>query len=169
MPFGRANLQHWARAALLPVLIAGATACGVTKEAAFTRGRGSDPCIQSIPACASLYAKCILDAERYTRQRFPQASPFRFLVEAPAQARIAVSLFFAEQQSAGSDTQIYWNEPGCADAERWASEGEDLFARAEDTGFMTEAAQVQQSGEHLIEVFSDLQGEVLISVDVESP
>ena len=161
-------MSAWYRSAAALVALA-LCACDPSAEAAFVADRSLDPCIQAVPACPSLYAACELDEESYGRRVFPDEAPFRFLVHADANTRIEVLLFFAALQEAGTTTEVYWNEPACADVYRWDSGGRDLFVAAEDTGFVSMTQAVQSSGDHLIEIFSDMQAEVLVAVDVHDP
>lgn len=159
---GRILLAAIAAATLAP-------GCTPTAEERFTERRSFDPCVQAIPACPPLFAACVLDDARYARQRFPEAAPFRFAVYAEALDTIEVRLFFAEQQTPGLVTDLYWNEPGCSDAYHEGSDGRDLFAEAERLGYIRREAQVLEEGFHLIELFTDMTAEVLIAVSVVRP
>ena len=142
-------------------------ACDPTSEDAFIAGRAFDPCLQSIPACPGLFASCTLDETRYARATFP--GEFRFLVKAEAGHEINVVVFLAQQRDSGLDTQIFWNEPGCSDVYRYDSEGRDLFELAEETNIIEEKQTVFEGGEHLIEIFTDMQADVLITTEVIIP
>ena len=124
------------------------------------------PCLQHIPACPSLYASCALNSTTYARERFPDASPFRFLVDALPRESIEITIFFVEQQDAGLDTRILWYEPGCSDIYVYKSEGADLFAEAKDSNTISRKETVYEGGDHLNEIFTDIQAEVDIAVDV---
>lgn len=139
-------------------------ACDPGAEAEFTRGKALDACLQTIPACPGQYAACVLDSSRYAERRFPGA--FSFLVDAPPEAEIEIAMFLRDQRDAGFDTRIFWNEPGCSDVHVFESEGRDLFTEAEDTGIIFKKETVYEGGEHLIEIISDMQANVLVSVDV---
>jgi hypothetical protein len=157
----RGPLRAWLVAGLSAAALAG---CNAGSEAAFTSGRAYDPCIQVLPACPSLVAACVLDETRYTRRSFP--GDFRFLVRADPEAKIEVLIFLAEQRDAGMATLIDWNEPGCADVYRYDSEGRNLFQEVEDTHLITKKQSVYEGGEHLIQIISDMQAKVDISVQV---
>lgn len=131
-------------------------------------GRSQDPCLEEIPACPQTgFAECILDPRRYTERAFPGI--FNFLVEVDANTEIEVVLLLAEQRDAGLQTQITWNEPGCSDSYSYESEGADLFAEARDTGLLMRKKEVLEDGEHLIEIDSDMQAWVLITVNYKDP
>ncbi|MBI3180445.1 MAG: hypothetical protein HYZ27_12335 [Deltaproteobacteria bacterium] len=155
------------KALFLCALAAVAGGCA-SPEDDFIRGRSLDPCGQHIAACPGQFALCILNSTKYTRQRFPDASPFLFLVSAFQGDTIEVSMFFTDQNDAGLDTQIWWYELGCYDYEVYRSNGADIFEEAGTTNIFSRKAQVYDNdqGDHLIEIQSDMQAEVLITVDV---
>jgi hypothetical protein len=149
------------------LLVAALAACDPSSEEEFTKGRSYDPCLQTIPACPGLVGRCTLDGSRYARQTFP--GDFRFMVNANAGHIIQVLLYFADQRDAGLSTQIFWNEPGCSEVYVFDSEGRNLFAETEDLNLFTEKREVAETGEHLIEIFSDMQAEVLVTAEVVIP
>jgi hypothetical protein len=155
-------------AALLLVGVA-AVACDPTSEDAFTVGKSLMPCLQNIPACAGLFATCELNSTTYAQQRFPDDSPFRFLVAALPREKIEVVMFFVGQSDVGLDTRILWYEPGCSDVYTYKSDGENLFAEAEETGAISRKETVFEGGDHLVEIFSDMQALVDITVNVTVP
>ena len=157
-------LTTYAIAALAGGALAG---CDPLSEEEFLRGRSYDPCLQTIPACPGLFASCTLDETRYSRMTFP--GEFRFLVRAEAGQDIAVVIFLAQQRDAGLQTLIYWNEPGCSEVYAYDSEGRDLFQESEETSLIEERRTMLETGEHLIEIFSDMQADVLISARVIIP
>ncbi len=153
---------------LAVALIGAATgACGRDARAEFVYGRSEDACLQVIPACPSMYAFCNLDEARYAEVVFPRQSPFRFLTVAGAGDTIDVHVFFEQKHDVGSSTTIYWYEPGCTDYQKQSSEGRDLFAEAEGPGSITRRQAVAQTGEHLVEIFSDMQASVLVEISID--
>ncbi len=146
-------------------LILGLGSCG-DGEASLS-GRAEDPCIQSIPACPGLFAQCVLDPASYARVRFPGS--FRFFANVEAGHEVEVVLYFADQRDSGIDTKIFWNEPGCTDIHEYKSQGLNLFVESEDTGVFTVRRQMIESGEHLIEVFSDMDADTLVTVNIHIP
>ncbi len=130
-------------------------------------GRAEDPCLQAIPACPAIFAECTLDPSRYARVRFPGS--FKFLTDIGAGFRLVVYLMFATQREPGEDTKIFVYEPGCSDVQDYESKGANLFLAAEGTGTFSQTVIVEKSGEHLVEIVSDMQADVLITVDFELP
>jgi hypothetical protein len=154
---------------LAALCLLGTAGCDPTSEEAFTAGKSLVPCVQNIPACAGLFATCELNSTVYAQQRFPDDSPFRFLVSALPREKIEVVLFFVGQHDAGLDTRILWYEPGCSDVYTYKSDGENLFAEAEETGSISRKETVYEGGDHLVEIFSDMQALVDITVLVTVP
>ncbi len=145
------------------------TACDPSSEEAFTRGKSIVPCVQHIPACPSLYASCELNETTFARVRFPSDSPFRFMVAARPEEIIVVTMFFVTQADAGLDTRILWYEPGCSDVYQYKSDGRNLFEEAEENNTIVREKTVFDGGDHLVEIFTDLQAETLIGVKVDVP
>jgi hypothetical protein len=144
-------------------------ACDPNSLENHVKGRSLAPCVQHIPACASLYAACELNDTTYAQVDFPADSPFRFVVAARPEEQIAVTLFFVAPADAGLDTRILWYEPGCSDVYSYESEGRNLVEEAEETGTVTREQVVYDGGDHLIEIFTDLQSETVVTVEVSVP
>lgn len=149
------------------LMLVGLAACGGGTEADFVQGRAENPCIQSLPACPGLFAACSLNDKNYARVTFP--GTFSFLVDAEESYDIEVMVFFSDPRDAGRETQILWHEPGCTDVYVYDSAGRDLFDEARGTGFVSETEQVFESGEHLLEIISDMQADVIVAVNVIVP
>ena len=143
--------------------------CDPGSEAAFVHGRSLVPCDQNIPACPGEFALCTLNSTTYARQTFPDASPFRFLVSALPREYIEITLYFVTQQDVGLRTNIYWNEPGCFFSSSYKSQGADLFQEAEETNTITRKEPVDEGGEHLIVIDTDMRAEVIVAIDVTVP
>ena len=159
------KLQATALATLAAAL---GTASGCSGGGYAIAGRSLDPCLETIPACQPPnQAACVLSATRYAEYWFPGL--FQFLVDVERGHEMEVVLFFAEQREPGNATSITWNAPGCSDAEFWDSEGADLFFEARDVGSITRRSVATQTGEHLIQIDSDMQALVLITVNLYIP
>jgi hypothetical protein len=130
-------------------------------------GRHLDPCLENLPACTRASASCVLDPATYAEQRFPGV--FSFLVDVDAGNELEVLIFFAEQNDAGQQTQIVWNEPGCSDQTVYNSGGADLFYEARDVGVLSRKAEIKEDGEHLLEIDSDMRALTLITVEIVVP
>ena len=149
---------------LLSVIALSAVACDADGSRAFTSGRSINECQESIPACADTYANCELDDSQYIELRLPAS--VSFLVGSRAEDTIRVELFIRNVLDVGLQTIITWNEPGCSDLYLWDSRGEDFVSESRDTNIFSQERTVEQPGEHLIQFFSDMNGEVLLGVTV---
>lgn len=150
---------------LLSVLaLALAAACDADGSRAFTSGRSENECQESIPACAETYAACELDNSQYVRVRFPGS--LAFLTSSRAEDTIRVQLFISEVLDVGQQTVINWYEPGCSDLYVWDSRGQDFVSISRDTNIYSQEMRMEQPGEHLVQIFSDMNGEVLLGVNV---
>lgn len=155
----------WARGAqwLGFLLVLGGCDAGLGN---FTDGRTLIRCEDTFPVCQTT-AGCVLGERQYLEGRFPGQR--QFIVQAPADSLIGVELFFVEQTASGLETEIRWNEPGCFDFQIWNSEGQDIFRLAGQDNVLSQTRQVFESGDHLIEVFSDavIDYRLRITIDAE--
>lgn len=152
---------------ITPVLLLLALLSGCGNGDYIISGRSENPCLETIPACPGRYAECVLDPGSYAEREFP--GQLTFLVDVEAEHDLEVVLFFAEQRDTGFETSIEWNEPGCADAYFYDSQGADLFAEAKGTSVITRTQKLQETGEHLVEILSDMQALVLVTVNIIVP
>jgi hypothetical protein len=152
------------------VLAALLASCDPGSESAFTAGRSLVPCLQNIPVCPDFFARCEMNSTTYAQVRFPDDSPFAFLVSALPREKIEVSLYWVTQNDAGLDTRILWYEPGCSDVYKYTSDGLNLFEDTEHTNdIFTVDETVFEGGDHPIEINSDMRGIVDIAVRVLVP
>ena len=144
----------------------GCAACG-DAESAFTDGRVEVACSQSLPVCSGT-AGCVLDDKSYARGSFQQGGTARVVVRTTAAADIEVALFFRTESNPGTDTELAWYEVGCRQRYSAQSAGRDVFVEAGQARVYKRSQRVTTAGDHLIEVFSDSQAEVLLRVSLRS-
>jgi len=152
-------MNRWMMGALL-----GLAGCGIGTEGSFIDGRELDLCFDTIPVCSTT-AGCRLGGGTYIETTFP--GTVDFIVPAPAEGEIEISIFFREAQAVGFDTQILFNEPGCFEVYEWVPPRNDIFDLAGNDRTLRVQQQVFFDGEHLVRVTSDSIAEVLIKADVE--
>jgi len=155
------------RGAVLSLCVAGAGVAGCSGGDYIIAGRNLDPCLENLPACTRASASCVLDPGTYAEQDFPGI--FNFLVDIDAGNELEILMFFADQNDAGQETQIVWNEPGCSDQTVYNSQGADLFYEARDVGVLSRKAKMKEDGEHLVEIDTDMRAKVLITVNIVVP
>jgi hypothetical protein len=146
---------------LAAILLAG---CDPGSEAAFTAGRSRLACLRNISVCPDFFARCEMNSTTYAQVRFPDESPFVFLVSALPEEKIEIEMYWVTPYDAGLDTRIYWYEPGCEDVYEFKSEGRNLFQESEDTNIFTVAKRVFEGGDHPIEINTDMRAVVDIAV-----
>jgi hypothetical protein len=153
--------------ALMMVLLLG---CDVTtSEASFIGGRREVICEGSFYACKGTSAGCELDESMYISGTFP--SQRKILVTTPAgDYKIRLLFFLGNRLAPGTETEINWYEPGCADQYRWQlskhSSAGDLFQQAgRDQVFEVEQA-VMKYGQHPVEFWSDATCSYHLRVEV---
>ena len=147
-----------------PVALLCCAACA-DAESAFTDGRNETACNQALPVCSST-AGCVLDGVTYARGTFQLGGSERVVVRTTSAADIAVSLFFRTEENAGTTTEIAWSEVNCRQRYSSQSGGRDVFVEAGANRVYTRTQRVTSAGDHLVEVFSDAQAEVLLKVSV---
>ena len=130
---------------------------------AFIAGAELEPCSSTVEIC-QVTAGCVLAEDEYLAGSFPG---FRnFVVRTPDRATLAIRLFFEERRHPGEVTEIIWFEPGCADSEKYDSNGADIIAEAGDGREFIRSALMQRAGDHLIEIYSDAHVQYLLRVEV---
>ncbi|MBI5525773.1 MAG: hypothetical protein HY897_05520 [Deltaproteobacteria bacterium] len=151
-----------------PILLACAAAVAagcISAEEAFTGDRVQNLCAESLSACGQA-AGCALDNAHYAEGRFPGA--FRVLVhsETPG-ARLLVRLFLFEMKYPGTELLVQEYEPGCADFDREHLKDIDIFELAGDEGTLEFELSLSAKGDHLLDLFSDMSAEFLVTTEVE--
>ena len=138
--------------------------CGGPEET-FTDSRTLRECAGAVPVC-STSGGCVLDNQTYARGAFQQGGTLRAIVRTTSAADVEVALYFRTEQSPGTDTEIAWSEVGCRERFSAQSDGRDVFAEAGNDRVWKRKQRLTTAGDHLIEVFSDAQAEVLYKVTV---
>ncbi|HUJ26858.1 MAG TPA: hypothetical protein VLW85_12620 [Myxococcales bacterium] len=141
-----------------------AAACGGAEDD-FTNGRAQVPCDASIPVCSTV-AGCVLDSTNYTAGSFNQGGTLRIIVNTDGAANIETDLFFVNEGSPGTDTEIGTWEAQCAARYSADSGGTDIFREAGPSRVWSRTQRVDTAGDHLVEVFSDAQADYLLKVVV---
>jgi hypothetical protein len=134
-------------------------------EDGFTSGRTLRDCSDTLPVC-STNAGCVLDGQTFARASFAQGGSQRIVVKTDGAADVEVSIFLRTEESPGTDTEVTWYEVGCRQRFNAQSGGRDIFAEAGPDRIWTRTQRLTTAGDHLIEVFSDMQADVLLRVTV---
>jgi hypothetical protein len=148
---------------ILFLAVAAAAGC-ISAEEAFTEGRVQNLCAESLSACGQA-AGCALDNAHYAEGRFPGA--FRVLVHnETSNAGLVVRLFLSEMKYPGTELLVQELEPGCADFDREHLKDVDIFDLAGDEGTLEFELSLSARGDHLLELFSDMSAEFLLTTEV---
>lgn len=139
-----------------------------TSEQAFVGTRNEVLCQGVYQQCKGKSAGCRLEEDEYIAGEFPGGR--KVLVETPpGDWKVRVMLFLdpnIQPRSPGTDTDIYWYEPGCADVyhfqlsrDRFAG---DLFEKAGPDNVFDVEEKMIEAGDHLIEISSDARSRYLL-------
>ena len=136
-----------------------------TSQDEFANGRLEKFCDGSIPICA-VQAACIVGGTDFLNADFPGGQ--RFIVQAnPLDNHLVVRVFFNEMVYPGTEFLLKVYGPGCATVEVEQVLDVDLFERAGDDRTVTFLLPIHEKGDHLVEVFSDMAADYLMTIDLE--
>ncbi len=152
------------RSLILAGLLTLTTGC-FSQEEEFALGRLENPCAGSIPICA-FQAACVLGRQDFLSGQLPGGQ--RFIVQADSLDRqIVIRMLFTEMIYPGTEFLLNLFSPGCGSLETEHIIDQDLFARAGDDRIVTFIMPIEEEGDHLLEVFSDMSAAYLLTVDLE--
>jgi hypothetical protein len=135
---------------LLALLGAG---CGTRKED-FIAGRVRDACNQTWPVCGTT-AGCYIGEESYLEGTFPGQQRFVIHLDQPSTVKLRV--YLDSVSSAGEQTRIDFFEAGCGSRVQQVSTVTDFADESQRLGEYDRSADLDQLGDHLIQITSDAQ------------
>jgi hypothetical protein len=135
-----------------------------SQEQAFTEGRLEDLCAGAIPICA-LKAACVLDTDEFVRGTFPGAQRLIAVSDLDRQS-LRVRLLLTEMVFPGTELEISVFSLGCGRAETEQRVDVDLFELAGDDRTLEFSFPLDEKGDHLVEVFSDMSAEYVLTFDL---
>ena len=148
---------------LLLFALFGLAGC-VTDEDAFTSGRLQTLCNESTPIC-NVQASCTLDNSHYLEGSFPGG--LRLLVRSErGGAQLILRMFFTEMIYPGAELLVQAYDPGCGDHKEEHLENIDPFELAGDDRVLQFELDLPVSGDHLLEIFSDMSAEFLLTAEI---
>jgi hypothetical protein len=149
---------------LKAITMLGLIACQSPVEE-FAQGKLEKLCDGSIPVC-SVHAACIVNDGDYLAADFPGGQ--RFIVQADRlDTKAIIRLYFEEMVFPGTEFQIKLYGPGCSTLETTHIIDVDLFDRAGDDRIVEFALPIVDTGDHLLEIYSDMAAAYLLTVDLE--
>lgn len=148
---------------VLGALSGGVGAC-VSAEDAFVGARLERLCTQSIPICDTL-AGCVLDDKSYVSSSFPGGQ--RVIVRTDREvATVEVRLYLVTEEAPGTELSVQASAPDCGEVDQDRLADVDLFAAAGDDRTFTWTLDLPGRGDHLVELYSDMTADYLMTVDV---
>ncbi len=148
-------------ALLVSLLVSGC----FTDVSVFTSGRTEDPCNGSIPICRQ-YAGCALDEHSYVESSFPGDLRVSSHAEIPG-STLVVRILLMEMTWPGTELLILAYSPGCGDVRGEHLVDVDFFELAGRDRVLHFEIPLDSSGDHLVEVFSDMAATYLLTADME--
>jgi hypothetical protein len=131
----------------------------------FTAGRTEDLCNAAIPICRQ-HAGCALDDRNFVSGRFP--GELRIIAHSETgRGNLVVRLLLLEATWPGTELLVQAYAPGCGDVKGEHLLDVDFFELAGNDRTLTFLIPLEAAGDHLVEVFSDMAAEYLMTVDVE--
>jgi hypothetical protein len=157
-------VRSFSRTLALAATIAALTTC-FSQEEEFALGRLENPCAGSIPICA-FHAACVLGRKDFLSGQMPGGQ--RFIIQSDRlDRRLVIRLLFTEMIYPGTEFLLNLYTPGCGSRETEHIIDQDLFARAGDDRIVTFIMPLEEEGDHLLELFSDMSAAYLLTIDLE--
>ncbi|MFU8802642.1 MAG: hypothetical protein ACNA8W_02425 [Bradymonadaceae bacterium] len=157
----------WAILAFLGIVMGafGATSC-VNDEQVFVQGRLQNPCNTSIPICR-VRGSCVLRGDEYVRGTFPGG--FRAIVHNNdvKDARLVVRFLLTEMIAPGTELHVQLHTPDCGGLDEAHPRDIDLFEYAGRDRIIEFHLDIEGRGDHLLEIFSDMSADYLLTVTIE--
>jgi hypothetical protein len=152
------------RAFLFGFVALAAIGC-VNDDRVFTQGRLQDLCNESIPICGRT-AACALDDQEFIRGRFPGGQRLVVQTEFPEQ-RLNARFLLDELNFPGTEISVQAFSTNCEDFDRTIHKDRDLFQLAGDDRIIDFNLALPGRGDHLVEVFSDMDAAFTMTVEIE--
>lgn len=138
--------------------------CG-SEQGSFTRGRLEARCNDAIPACDT-QAACIMSDGEYYDGAFPGGQ--QVIVRTDTENATLVARFLLTEMSfPGTEFQIAANSVGCDSFDELHLVDVDLFNYAGDDRIIEAELELEGKGDHLIEIFSDMNASYLMTFTIE--
>jgi hypothetical protein len=145
-------------------LVAASLGACVSAEDNFVGARLERLCSQAIPVC-DVRASCLLDDKSYVARSFPGG--LRLVVGSDRdEATIEVRLYLVTQEAPGTELSVQVHDPACGEYDEERVVDVDPFVAAGDDRVFTWELDLPGRGDHLVEIFSDMTADYLLTVDV---
>ena len=131
----------------------------------FAEGRLEDTCNDAIPIC-NTQAACTLQNDEFYSGSFPGG--LRIVTRTETEnANIVVRFLLNEMNFPGTEILVQARTPDCGDYDEKHPKDIDLFRLAGDDRILEFQLEMPGKGDHLVEIFSDMAAEYLMTTEVE--
>lgn len=137
----------------------------VNDDRVFTQGRIQDLCNEAIPVCGRT-AGCTVDDREFIRGNFPGGQRFIVRTEFPDQ-RLIARFLLDEMNFPGTEMLVQAYSSDCGDYDETLHTDRDLFQLAGDDRIIDFDLSLPDRGDHLVEVFSDMNAAFTLSMSLE--
>jgi hypothetical protein len=131
----------------------------------FTAGKLESLCRVSLPICQTRVT-CVLDEESFIAGDFPGSQSILLYAQHPKN-KLKLKILLSEQVYPGTEFLIRVYDVGCASLQEEQLKNVDLFMRAGDDQILDFEFDFNGLGDHLIEVFSDMNAHYQLIVEIE--
>ncbi len=136
-----------------------------TAQEEFAADRLEKICDGAVPICQST-AACVLGRRDYLAGEFPGGQ--RFIVQTDElDQNIAIRVLFERMVYPGTEFMLQLFGPGCTSLESEQLLDVDLFERAGDDQILTFIFPIEEPGDHMLELFSDMAATYLLAIELE--
>jgi hypothetical protein len=136
----------------------------IDEESVFTDGRIEDLCNGAIPVCDT-QASCMLGNDDYYRGSFPGGLRV-FARSQSDEAKVRVRFLLTNMLYPGTELHIQVRSPDCARVVEEHPRDIDFFDLAGDNRILEYILAMPGKGDHLVEVFSDMNAEFLMTITI---
>lgn len=138
----------------------------VRQDEVFTQGRVKTTCGDAIPVCDTR-AACVLDDNVFVEGAFPGG--LKSIVRTESENNTLLVRFLLDDMSSpGSELLVRAHQPGCGQFNERHPQDVDLFERAGDDRILQYELELEGTGDHLVEIFSDMAADYTMTVTVEN-
>jgi hypothetical protein len=131
----------------------------------FTAGKLENLCQLSIPVCQTRVT-CLIDEDHFISGDFPGSSAVLLYAEHPKN-RLKVKILLSEEVYPGTELLIRLYDVGCVSSVEKKIKEMDIFLLAGEDQILDFEFELNGLGDHLIEIFSDMNAHYQLIVDIQ--
>jgi hypothetical protein len=131
----------------------------------FTAGKLESLCQVSIPVCQTRVT-CLIDEDHFISGDFPGSAAVLLYAEHPKN-RLKIKLLLSEEVYPGTELLIRLYDVGCVSSQEERVADRDIFLLAGEDQILDFEFEFNGLGDHLIEIFSDMNAHYQMIVDIQ--